>query len=72
MIAFDTDIHAVAGLLKRYFRELPDPLFTDALYTSFVQALGNGLFPNLYCSLVNLCVCVCVRLHVTLLSDTCM
>ena len=41
MIAFDTDIHAVAGLLKRYFRELPDPLFTDALYLNFVQALGK-------------------------------
>lgn len=42
MIAFETDIHAVAGLLKRYFRELPDPLFTDELYVSFVQALGKG------------------------------
>lgn len=42
MIAFETDIHAVAGLLKRYFRELPDPLFTDDLYLSFVQALGEG------------------------------
>jgi len=42
MIAFETDIHAVAGLLKRYFRELPDPLFTDELYLSFVQALGEN------------------------------
>ena len=41
MIASETDIHAVAGLLKRYFRELPDPLFTDELYLSFVQALGK-------------------------------
>lgn len=41
MIAFETDIHAVAGLLKRYFRELPDPLFTDELYLNFVQALGK-------------------------------
>lgn len=41
MIAFDTDIHAVAGLLKRYFRELPDPLFTEELYMSFVQGLGE-------------------------------
>lgn len=39
-LASETDIHAVAGLLKRYFRELPDPLFTDELYMSFVQALG--------------------------------
>ena len=41
-LASETDIHAVAGLLKRYFRELPDPLFTDELYMSFVQALGNS------------------------------
>ena len=41
MIAFETDIHAVAGLLKRYFRELPDPLFTEELYVNFVQALGK-------------------------------
>lgn len=46
ILAFETDIHAVAGLLKRYFRELPDPLFTDELYVSFVQALGkNDNFP---------------------------
>ncbi len=58
MIAFDTDIHAVAGLLKRYFRELPDPLFTDALYTSFVQALGKEYFPStVYCMCVYVCIC---------------
>ena len=51
MIAFDTDIHAVAGLLKRYFRELPDPLFTDALYMNFVQALGK------LCTHFITCVC---------------
>ena len=42
MIAFEADIHAVAGLLKRYFRELPDPLFTNELYPSFVQGLGKS------------------------------
>ena len=41
VIAFEADIHAVAGLLKKYFRELPDPLFTDALYLSFVQGMGE-------------------------------
>ena len=43
MIAYDIDIHAVAGLLKRYFRELPDPLFTEALYMNFVHALGTDI-----------------------------
>ncbi|XP_071946447.1 active breakpoint cluster region-related protein-like isoform X2 [Antedon mediterranea] len=34
-----TDIHAVAGLMKLYFRELPEPLFTNILYTKLVDAL---------------------------------
>jgi hypothetical protein len=38
----EADIHAVAGTLKQYFRELPDPLFTANLYPEFTQALGNG------------------------------
>jgi breakpoint cluster region protein len=36
-LAADTDIHAVGGLLKKYFRELPEPLFTTKYYTSFIQ-----------------------------------
>ncbi|XP_071501100.1 active breakpoint cluster region-related protein-like [Diadema antillarum] len=34
-----SDIHAVAGLLKAYLRELPEPLFTHALYPKFVEGL---------------------------------
>ncbi|XP_072043988.1 active breakpoint cluster region-related protein-like isoform X2 [Amphiura filiformis] len=34
------DIHAVAGLLKLYFRELPEPLFTHNLYSKFVDGLA--------------------------------
>ena len=41
VIAFEADIHAVAGLLKKYFRELPDPLFTNGLYPSFVDGMGE-------------------------------
>lgn len=33
------DIHAVAGLLKLYLRELPEPLFTHALYDKLTSAL---------------------------------
>ena len=39
MLCAETDIHAVAGLLKKYFRELPDPLFTNTLYPNFVDGL---------------------------------
>lgn len=41
VIAFEADIHAVAGLLKKYFRELPDALFTSDLYLSFVQGMSK-------------------------------
>ncbi|XP_058809437.1 rho GTPase-activating protein 33 [Phymastichus coffea] len=33
------DIHSVASLLKMYFRELPNPLCTYQLYSSFVGAV---------------------------------
>lgn len=32
------EVHAVSGLLKLYFRELADPLFTNALYEDFIVA----------------------------------
>ncbi|XP_076804707.1 active breakpoint cluster region-related protein-like isoform X1 [Clavelina lepadiformis] len=34
----EVDVNAVAGVLKLYFRELPEPLFTDARYGDFVEA----------------------------------
>ena len=34
----EADIHAVAGLLKTYLRDLPEPLFTDECYPKFVEA----------------------------------
>ncbi|KAG9510910.1 Active breakpoint cluster region-related protein, partial [Fragariocoptes setiger] len=36
----EVDIHAVTGLLKMYLRELPDALFTNALYIKFVSAFN--------------------------------
>ncbi|XP_013406427.1 active breakpoint cluster region-related protein isoform X2 [Lingula anatina] len=35
----ELDIHAVSGVLKLYFRELPEAVFTDRLYPSFVEGL---------------------------------
>jgi hypothetical protein len=34
---FFGDIHAVAGILKQYLRELPDPLLTNAYYSDFIR-----------------------------------
>lgn len=36
----EMDVNAIAGTLKLYFRELPEPLFTDELYPSFAGAIG--------------------------------
>lgn len=33
-----SDINIVAGCLKLWFRELPEPLFTHALYPAFIEA----------------------------------
>lgn len=35
---FVFDVHTIAGLLKLYLRELPEPLFTYALYDQWVEA----------------------------------
>jgi len=40
-LAKDSDIHVITGLLKLYFRELPESLFTDALYPNLVTGMGK-------------------------------
>jgi len=35
---FHHDVNSVAGLLKQFFRELPDPLMTSELYLEFLAA----------------------------------
>lgn len=39
----EMDVNAIAGTLKLYFRELPEPLFTDELYPSFAGGIGELL-----------------------------
>nr|XP_046242182.1 PH_BCR_vertebrate and RhoGAP_Bcr domain-containing protein isoform X2 [Scatophagus argus] len=36
----EMDVNAIAGTLKLYFRELPEPLFTDELYPNFVGGIA--------------------------------
>ena len=36
--AFQHDVNSVAGLLKQFFRELPDPLLTRQFYQGFIDA----------------------------------
>lgn len=40
----DMDINAIAGTLKLYFRELPEPLLTDRLYPAFLEGIGRTFF----------------------------
>ena len=35
---FHHDVNSVATLLKQFFRDLPDPLFTTAAYDAFIEA----------------------------------
>lgn len=42
----NSDIHAVTGVLKLFFRELPEPLFTEANYKAFVSTVGLKDLPS--------------------------
>ena len=39
-----SDVHCVTGLLKLYFRELSEPVFTDALYADFITTARAFFF----------------------------
>lgn len=41
-----TDINDITGVLKLFFRELPNPLFTHELYHGFIDAASALLFAN--------------------------
>lgn len=45
MMLSDMDINAIAGTLKLYFRELPEPLLTDRLYPAFMEGIGATSHP---------------------------
>ncbi len=48
MMLSDMDINAIAGTLKLYFRELPEPLLTDRLYPAFMEGTGIDLSPFIF------------------------
>ncbi|XP_033089835.1 breakpoint cluster region protein-like [Trachypithecus francoisi] len=37
----EMDVNAIAGTLKLYFRELPEPLFTDEFYPNFAEGIDH-------------------------------
>ncbi|UDD62865.1 hypothetical protein AFCA_010166 [Aspergillus flavus] len=44
---FYHDVNSVAGLLKQFFRDLPDPLFTSQSYTDFINAARKAINPQI-------------------------
>lgn len=38
---FFHDVNSVAGLLKQFFRDLPDPLLTKEHYSAFIEAASE-------------------------------
>lgn len=44
----DVDVHCVTGILKLYLRELPEALFTDALYPRFLEAFNGNQHAKLH------------------------
>ncbi|XP_006874984.1 PREDICTED: breakpoint cluster region protein isoform X2 [Chrysochloris asiatica] len=40
VIMSEMDVNAIAGTLKLYFRELPEPLFTDEFYPNFAEGIA--------------------------------
>lgn len=42
----EMDVNAIAGTLKLYFRELPEPLFTDEFYPNFAEGIGEHQRPQ--------------------------
>lgn len=60
----DMDINAIAGTLKLYFRELPEPLLTDRLYPAFMEGIGmTFLFIYLFFNPSSLSECSSTDCH---------
>ncbi|XP_066542442.1 rho GTPase-activating protein 6-like isoform X2 [Hoplias malabaricus] len=49
-------VHDVAGLLKEFLRDLPDPLLTRELYTAFINCTGLGSSEQI--SVLRLLICL--------------
>ncbi|XP_017738098.1 breakpoint cluster region protein-like [Rhinopithecus roxellana] len=40
VVLSEMDVNTIAGTLKLYFRELPEPLFTDEFYPNFAEGIA--------------------------------
>ena len=50
MIFSELDEHTIAGTIKQFLRELPDPLMTSTLFGEFIRVIEDVSFfqhPNI-------------------------
>ena len=45
-IPLTTNPHAIASLLKKFFRELPEPLIPSSFHSKYSEAFGKMSFTN--------------------------
>jgi hypothetical protein len=50
----EKNVHVAANLLKLFFRELPEPLFTSVLYKQFLQAIQLKDIDNQHVTLLKI------------------
>ena len=64
----EMDVNAIAGTLKLYFRELPEPLFTDDLYPNFAGGIGNSASYLIIFIIITISIIgtVCLHLHLVI------
>jgi hypothetical protein len=47
------DVNAIASAIKQFFRDLPDPLLTFALYESFITATSENHVIRIFIKITN-------------------
>ena len=60
---YDDNPHDVAALFKEYFRDLPEPLLTRDLYSTFLETQSKQYWSNAISKLV-ICTAVVHNLNV--------
>lgn len=55
-----TEVDTVAGVLKQWLRELPDPLFPFAIHDDLINAYSTCFTPILYSHIMHLQYFCCI------------